>query len=191
MREEAWIREIKSGAMLFLATINLPRILFISPSPSFSFALFKKNKRGSRLVQGLLWLTVKFTQGSLQENSDILREKIVGMSSDIPTKQVLGNNSSEILFSSKIPRNFPTEFRGNKFPRKLRGPPVRRKSPRNIPRENVLGIYLGSSDEMFLGIFIGKFRGNEPSENSEEQGSLVYSEEHVPRYILRVHFLGI
>ncbi|KAL0705456.1 hypothetical protein Bca4012_071881 [Brassica carinata] len=49
--------------MLFLATINLPRILFISPSPSFSFALFKKNKRGSRLVQGLLWLTVKFTQG--------------------------------------------------------------------------------------------------------------------------------
>ncbi|CAN6975606.1 unnamed protein product, partial [Brassica rapa subsp. trilocularis] len=65
MREEAWIREIKSRAMLFLATINLPRILFISPSPSFSFALFKKNKRGSRLVQGLLWLTVKFTQGKL------------------------------------------------------------------------------------------------------------------------------
>uniref|UniRef100_A0A0D3CFE3 Helitron helicase-like domain-containing protein n=1 Tax=Brassica oleracea var. oleracea TaxID=109376 RepID=A0A0D3CFE3_BRAOL len=52
--------------------------------------------------------------------------------------------------------------------KKLRGPPVRRKAPRNIPRENVLGIYLGSSDEMFLGIFIGKFRGTSP---------LVYSEE--------------
>ncbi|KAF3510271.1 hypothetical protein F2Q69_00000457 [Brassica cretica] len=108
----------------------------------------------------------------------------------MPTKQILGNNSSKIPFSSEIPQNFPAEFRGNKFPRKLRGPPVRRKSPRNIPRENVLGIYLGSSDEMFLGIFIGKFRGNEPSENSEEQGSLgifrgtcpsVYSEGLFPR----------
>ncbi|KAF3564561.1 hypothetical protein DY000_02016788 [Brassica cretica] len=79
---------------------------------------------------------------ALQENSDILREKIVG----------------------------------NKFPRKLRGPPVRRKAPQNIPRENFLGTYLGSSDEMFLRIFIGNFRGNEPSENSEEQ---------VPRYIPR------
>ncbi|KAF3598564.1 hypothetical protein F2Q69_00036004 [Brassica cretica] len=35
---------------------------------------------------------------------------------------------------------------------------------------------------MFLGIFIGKFRGNEPSENSEEQ---------VPRYIPRNESLGI
>ncbi|KAF3587302.1 hypothetical protein F2Q69_00031119 [Brassica cretica] len=36
------------------------------------------------------------------------------------------------------------------------------------------GPILGSSDEMFLGIFIGNFRGTEPSENSEEG---------VPRYI--------
>ncbi|WZZ17189.1 hypothetical protein YC2023_110278 [Brassica napus] len=35
------------------------------------------------------------------------------------------NKSSEIQFSSEIPRIFPTEFRGNEFPRKLRGPPVR------------------------------------------------------------------
>ncbi|KAF3581254.1 hypothetical protein DY000_02033573, partial [Brassica cretica] len=75
-----------------------------------------------------------------------------------------------------------TEFQGKKFPRKLRGPPVRRKAPRNIPRENFLGIYLGRSDEMFLGIFIGNFRGSEPSENSEEQ---------VPRYIPRNESLGI
>ncbi|KAF3536435.1 hypothetical protein F2Q69_00022088 [Brassica cretica] len=30
------------------------------------------------------------------------------------------------------------------------------------------GPILGSSDEMFLGIFIGNFRGTEPSENSEK-----------------------
>ncbi|KAF2598829.1 hypothetical protein F2Q68_00011399 [Brassica cretica] len=30
------------------------------------------------------------------------------------------------------------------------------------------GPILGNSDEMFLGIFIGNFRGTEPSENSEE-----------------------
>ncbi|KAF3539626.1 hypothetical protein F2Q69_00021023 [Brassica cretica] len=30
------------------------------------------------------------------------------------------------------------------------------------------GPILGSSDEMFFGIFIGNFRGMEPSENSEE-----------------------
>uniref|UniRef100_A0A0D3DLM9 Serine-threonine/tyrosine-protein kinase catalytic domain-containing protein n=1 Tax=Brassica oleracea var. oleracea TaxID=109376 RepID=A0A0D3DLM9_BRAOL len=82
---------------------------------------------------------------------------------------VLGNNSSEIPFSSEIPRNFPTEFRGNKFLRKLRGPPVRRKSPRNISRENVLGIYLGS-DEM------------NPRKIPRNKGPSVYSEEHVPRY---------
>ncbi|KAF3582450.1 hypothetical protein DY000_02029743 [Brassica cretica] len=74
------------------------------------------------------------------------------------------------------------QYKGNKFPRKLRGPPVRQKAPRNIPRENFLGIYLGGSDEMYLGIFIRNFRGNEPSENSEEQ---------VPRYILRNVSLGI
>ncbi|KAF3586465.1 hypothetical protein F2Q69_00027138 [Brassica cretica] len=40
------------------------------------------------------------------------------------------------------------------------------------------GPILGSSDEMFLGIFIGNFRGTEPSENSEEG---------VPRYILTTY----
>ncbi|KAF3533374.1 hypothetical protein DY000_02037916 [Brassica cretica] len=44
------------------------------------------------------------------------------------------------------------------------------------------GPILGSSDEMFLGIFIGKFRGNEPSE---------YTEGHVPRNIPRNMSLGI
>ncbi|KAF3568641.1 hypothetical protein DY000_02013441 [Brassica cretica] len=53
------------------------------------------------------------------------------------------------------------------------------------------GPILGSSDEIFLGIFIGKFRGTGPSENSEERGPSEYSEEHVPRYILRNMSLGI
>ncbi|KAF3535294.1 hypothetical protein F2Q69_00021975 [Brassica cretica] len=44
------------------------------------------------------------------------------------------------------------------------------------------GPILGSSDEIFLGIFIGKFRGTGPSENSEER---------VPQNILRNMFLGI
>ncbi|KAF3515481.1 hypothetical protein DY000_02061552 [Brassica cretica] len=44
------------------------------------------------------------------------------------------------------------------------------------------GPILGSSDEMFLGIFIGNFRGTEPSENFEER---------VPRYIPRKESLGI
>ncbi|WZZ32629.1 hypothetical protein YC2023_016030 [Brassica napus] len=81
-----------------------------------------------------------------KKTTRILREKIVGISSeyrysdDIPTKQVVGNNSSEFLLSSEIPRNFPTEFRGNKLPRKFRGSLVCRKGPRNIPRENFVGI---------------------------------------------------
>uniref|UniRef100_A0A0D3CEE3 t-SNARE coiled-coil homology domain-containing protein n=1 Tax=Brassica oleracea var. oleracea TaxID=109376 RepID=A0A0D3CEE3_BRAOL len=70
-------------------------------------------------------------ESTLQENSDTLREKIV----------VVGNNSSEFLLSSEIPRNFATEFRGNKFPRTFRGPLVRRKAPRNIPMENVVRIF--------------------------------------------------
>uniref|UniRef100_A0A0D3BHY5 DUF223 domain-containing protein n=1 Tax=Brassica oleracea var. oleracea TaxID=109376 RepID=A0A0D3BHY5_BRAOL len=102
---------------------------------------------------------------SQQENSDILREKIVG----------------------------------NKFPRKLRGPPVRRKRHRNIPRENFLGIFRWtfrwSNPRKFRRNVprnfhwefprngaLGKIRGKSPS---------VYSEEEVPRYIPRAHFLGI
>ncbi|KAF2562208.1 hypothetical protein F2Q70_00016285 [Brassica cretica] len=131
----------------------------------------------------------------------ILREKIVGISSeyrysdDIPTKQVVGNNSSEFLLSSEIPRNFPTEFRGNKFPRKFRGPFVCRKCPRNIPRENIVGIfprtfidrcvldiYTSIDRNIPTKIFLGIFRGTCPS---------VYSEELVPRNIPREQFLGI
>ncbi|KAF3510012.1 hypothetical protein F2Q69_00009626 [Brassica cretica] len=44
------------------------------------------------------------------------------------------------------------------------------------------GPILGSSDEMFFGIFIGRFRGKCPSENSEERCPSVYSDEHVPRF---------
>ncbi|KAF3556187.1 hypothetical protein F2Q69_00016574 [Brassica cretica] len=53
------------------------------------------------------------------------------------------------------------------------------------------GPILGSSDEIFLGIFIGKFRGTGPSENSEERGPSEYSEQHVPRNIPRNMSLGI
>ncbi|KAF3540933.1 hypothetical protein F2Q69_00024160 [Brassica cretica] len=61
---------------------------------------------------------------TLQENSDIPREKIVG----------------------------------NEFSRKLRGPPVRRKGPRNTPRENFLGIFRW----IFRGSNPRKFRRNVP-----------------------------
>ncbi|KAF3534579.1 hypothetical protein DY000_02036930 [Brassica cretica] len=136
-----------------------------------------------------------------KKTARILREKIVGISSeyrysdDIPTKQVVGNNSSEFLLSSEIPRNFPTEFRGNKFPRKFRGPFVCRKCPRNIPRENIVGIfprtfidrcvldiYTSIDRNIPTEIFLGIFRGTCPS---------VYSEELVPRNIPREQFLGI
>ncbi|KAF2565768.1 hypothetical protein F2Q68_00028062 [Brassica cretica] len=136
-----------------------------------------------------------------KKTARILREKIVGISSeyrysdDIPTKQVVGNNSSEFLLSSEIPRNFPTEFRGNKFPRKFRGPFVCRKCPQNIPRENIVGIfprtfidrcvldiYTSIDRNIPTEIFLGIFRGTCPS---------VYSEEHVPRNIPREQFLGI
>ncbi|KAF3590270.1 hypothetical protein DY000_02027019 [Brassica cretica] len=134
-----------------------------------------------------------------KKTARILREKIVGISSeyrysdDIPTKQVVGNNSSEFLLSSEIPRNFPTEFRGNKFPRKFRGPFVCRKCPRNIPRENIVGIfprtfidrcvldiYTSIDRNIPTEIFLGIFRGTCPS---------VYSEELVPRNIPREQFL--
>ncbi|WZZ26255.1 hypothetical protein YC2023_009656 [Brassica napus] len=108
---------------------------------------------------------------------------------------------------------------------KLRGPPVRRKAPRNIPRENFLRIFRWTFrwsnprkfrrnvPRNFYREFprnraLGKFRGTEPSENSEEQSprkiprneSLgkfrgmspsVYSEEEVPRYIPRKKSLSI
>ncbi|KAF3552972.1 hypothetical protein F2Q69_00014920 [Brassica cretica] len=134
-----------------------------------------------------------------KKTARILREKIVRISSeqrysdDIPTKQVLGNNSSEFLLSSEIPRNFPTEFRRNKFPRKFRGSLVYRKSPRNIPRENFVGIFprnfidrcvFGhiSIDRSVYKETFGIYRGTSSSE---------YSEEHVPRYIPRNVSLGI
>ncbi|KAF3520331.1 hypothetical protein DY000_02059317 [Brassica cretica] len=107
----------------------------------------------------------------------------------MPTKQVVGNNSSEFLLSSEIPRNFPTEFRGNKLPRKFRGPLVCRKCPRNIPRENfvgifprtfidrcVLDIYTSIDRNIPTDIFLGIFRGNSSSVYSEETKFCVSSE---------------
>nr|VDD31266.1 unnamed protein product [Brassica oleracea] len=64
---------------------------------------------------------------------------------------------------TEIPRNFPTEFRGNKLPRKFRGSLVCQKCPRNIPRENFVGI--------FPRTFIDRCE---------------YSEEQFPRYIPNV-----
>ncbi|KAF3551362.1 hypothetical protein DY000_02002669 [Brassica cretica] len=43
------------------------------------------------------------------------------------------------------------------------------------------GPILGSSDETFLGIFIGNFRGTWPSENSEESVALGNFRGRVPR----------
>ncbi|KAF2575105.1 hypothetical protein F2Q70_00002419 [Brassica cretica] len=77
---------------------------------------------------------------------------------------------SQCSFNENI-QKFPTEFRGNSEDHQFIG--------------KVLGIYrgrtsagyfdglsdgpiLGSSDEMFLRIFIANFRGTEPSKNSEE-----------------------
>uniref|UniRef100_A0A0D3EBR6 Uncharacterized protein n=1 Tax=Brassica oleracea var. oleracea TaxID=109376 RepID=A0A0D3EBR6_BRAOL len=92
---------------------------------------------------------------------------------------------------------------GNEFPRKLRGPPVCRKGPRNIPRENFLGIFRWTfrwsnprkfqrnvprnfHREFPRNGALGKFRGRSP---------LVYSDElfrgNVRRKFPRVHFLGI
>ncbi|KAF3546368.1 hypothetical protein DY000_02002853 [Brassica cretica] len=81
-----------------------------------------------------------------KKTARILREKIVGISSeyrysdDIPTKQVVGNNSSEFLLSSEIPRNFPTEFRGTKFPRK----------PNFVFPRNFLGNSSGYSEDFIF-----------------------------------------
>ena len=59
MREEAWIREIKSGAVLILAK---------APSDPLHLTIYiiflqvaQENKSGSGLVQGLLCSTFKFT----------------------------------------------------------------------------------------------------------------------------------
>ncbi|KAF3565257.1 hypothetical protein DY000_02017531 [Brassica cretica] len=77
------------------------------------------------------------------------------------------------------------EFRGDEFPRKFRGPPVRRKGPRNIPRENFLGIfrwtYRWSNPRKFRRNVprnfhwefprngaLGKFQGRSPSVYSDD-----------------------
>uniref|UniRef100_A0A0D3AU71 Uncharacterized protein n=1 Tax=Brassica oleracea var. oleracea TaxID=109376 RepID=A0A0D3AU71_BRAOL len=55
---------------------------------------------------------------------------------NIPTNRFLG------IFRGKRSSEYsegPTEFRGNKIPRKFRGSPVCRKCPRNIPREDFVG----------------------------------------------------
>ncbi|KAF2580688.1 hypothetical protein F2Q68_00001454 [Brassica cretica] len=61
-------------------------------------------------------------------------------------------------YRGKKASKFPTKFRGNKFSRKLRGPPVRQKGPRNIPRENFLGIFRWT----FRWSNLRKFRRNVP-----------------------------
>ena len=53
------------------------------------------------------------------------------------------------------------------------------------------GPILGSSDEIFLGIFIEKFRGTGPLENSEEHVPRYIPRKGVPRYIPRKMSLGI
>ncbi|KAF2571300.1 hypothetical protein F2Q70_00005224 [Brassica cretica] len=91
------------------------------------------------------------------------------------------NKSSEITSRKFIfPRKSLGNFRQNPEEMNFRG-----NSEDHQFVGKVLGIYrgrtssgyfdalsdgpiLGSSDEMFLGIFIGNFRGTEPSENSEE-----------------------
>ncbi|KAF2539089.1 hypothetical protein F2Q68_00021092 [Brassica cretica] len=91
------------------------------------------------------------------------------------------NKSSEItsrkfIFPRKSLGNFrlnseETNFRGNsedhQFVGKLLGIYRGRTSSGYFDGLSD-GPILGSSDEMFLGIFIGNFRGTEPSENSEE-----------------------
>ncbi|KAF3533423.1 hypothetical protein DY000_02039096 [Brassica cretica] len=105
------------------------------------------------------------------------------------------NKFSEITPRKFIfPRNFLGNFRRNSEETNFRG-----NSEDHQFVGKLLGIYrgrtssayfdgfsdgpfLGSSDEMFLGIVIGNFRGTEPSKNSEER---------VPRNIPRNESLGI
>uniref|UniRef100_A0A0D3EAG1 Uncharacterized protein n=1 Tax=Brassica oleracea var. oleracea TaxID=109376 RepID=A0A0D3EAG1_BRAOL len=65
---------------------------------------------------------------------------------------------------------------------------------------NLLGIYRGKTSSEFTSEVPTKCSSEFSSENSEEmnprkiprnKGPSVYSEEHVPRYIPRVYFLGI
>ncbi|KAF2538525.1 hypothetical protein F2Q68_00020177 [Brassica cretica] len=114
---------------------------------------------------------------ALQENSDILREKII----EFPRKFIFPQN-----FLGNFLRNSEeTNFRGNsedhQFVGKLLGIYRGRTSSGYFDGFSD-GPILGSSDEMFLGIVIGNFRGTEPSENSEER---------VPRNIPRNESLGI
>ncbi|KAF2563779.1 hypothetical protein F2Q70_00018560 [Brassica cretica] len=97
-----------------------------------------------------------------------------------------------------FPRKSLGYFRRNSEEKHFRGALVCRKSPRNIPKENFVGIYIDrcvfghipidqSVYKNTFGIyrgtpFLGIFRGTCPS---------VYSEEHLPRYIPRNISLGI
>uniref|UniRef100_A0A0D3BLD0 Uncharacterized protein n=1 Tax=Brassica oleracea var. oleracea TaxID=109376 RepID=A0A0D3BLD0_BRAOL len=126
----------------------------------------------SRITQNF---TTTATYSSLQENSDIPREKI---SDDIPTKQVLGNNSSEIYFSSEIPRKFPTEFRGNKFPRTTSSSESSSEyTEGELPRDISMDFPMVQSSEV-------------PTKCSSEFSSGI-SEELSPRKIPRNESLGI
>ncbi|CAG7877550.1 unnamed protein product [Brassica rapa] len=111
------------------------------------------------------------------------------------------HKSSEIHNSSEFRRNFPTEFRGNKIPRKLRGHNVRRKVPRKIPKE-----FRWSNPRKFRrnisrNIYRKIPREESSSENSEEhlgRGVFVFigeilptvrgNSDGIPMQTARIHF---
>ncbi|KAF3540082.1 hypothetical protein F2Q69_00019695 [Brassica cretica] len=135
-----WCINVDFDYQLFLRTIALGiRVKLL-------YGVLHLAELDSPLIGFIFLCFIMLSTFHYKKTSRILREKIVGISSeyrysdDIPTKHVVGINSSEFIFSSEIPRNFPSEFRGNKFPRKFRGSLVCRKCPRNIPRENFVGI---------------------------------------------------
>ncbi|KAF3525780.1 hypothetical protein F2Q69_00046259 [Brassica cretica] len=75
--------------------------------------------RTIRLIRIIRLSLLNSLQENIKDSEGKNRRNFVGISSeyrysdDIPTKHVVGNNSSEFIFSSEIPRNFPSEFRGN------------------------------------------------------------------------------
>uniref|UniRef100_A0A0D3DYB2 Uncharacterized protein n=1 Tax=Brassica oleracea var. oleracea TaxID=109376 RepID=A0A0D3DYB2_BRAOL len=80
----------------------------------------------------------------------------------------------------ELPRNYTDEVLPRYIPRKFRGSLVCRKCPRNIPRENFVGIIPRKS--IPTDIFLGLFRGTFPS---------VYTEGKVPRNKPRKMSVGI
>ena len=134
------------------------------------------------------WIHYKKTAAYWRKKSSVCRQNNV-----IPMTYQR-NKSSEITLRKFIfYRKIPTEFRENEFLRKLQRPLVRRKGPRNIPRENFLEIFRWN----FRWSNSRKFRRNVPQNFHREfprNGALgkfrgtcpsVYSEEVFPRKIPR------